>query len=458
MATWLPPVGASVFVLGFTLVRGAVDSMWMDEAFSFLAAKRSLPSLLEFVLTEEPNMGPYYLTLWPWIRIDDGDLWVRSLSALFTIATVWAVWSVVRRWSGAGVAGVAAIVFALTPFVLAWSMQARGYTMSMAFTTWSVFFADRIRTGEGRWSALLFGAMVGLAVASQFATVFVFIGVVAALLALAPRQSTMRSLLMAGLAATAVFAPFSVAAILKPDHADWVPALTGDRFAREFDLASSGLVWRLMVTTGLVALLVVSWRTPRVRPHLMALAGAVTGLVGLVAFSILVRPLFVGRYLIGCAPLVVIAAAGGWSVLWPRWRFTLLAVVIGLSAVHLGTSIDRTRPTPEDYRSATAAVEEGLRPGDAIVSLADYPIIGVVRYLPEGTPTQKLHPAPERPGSWKIVDENGRELRPQRLWVVNRGTNTTAAFDAWINRAYPEIIVDEQFGLLTLQLRTVAGG
>jgi hypothetical protein len=58
------PVVASLFVLVFALVRGAKDSMWFDEAFSFDVAKGSLGSLVDFVLTGEPNMGPYYLTLW----------------------------------------------------------------------------------------------------------------------------------------------------------------------------------------------------------------------------------------------------------------------------------------------------------------------------------------------------------------------------------------------------------
>ena len=89
------PVVASLFVLVFTLVRGAKDSMWFDEAFSFAVAKGSLGSLVDFVLTGEPNMGPYYITLWGWIRINDGDLWIRLLSALFTVAALWAVWVVV---------------------------------------------------------------------------------------------------------------------------------------------------------------------------------------------------------------------------------------------------------------------------------------------------------------------------------------------------------------------------
>jgi len=369
----------SLFLVVFLLARGTVDSMWFDEAFSWVAAKRSLPSLLEFVATKEPNMGPYYLALWPWIRIDDGDLWVRALSTSATIAAVWAVWAVARRWSGPGVAAVAAIVFGLTPFILGWSMQARGYTMAMAFTAWSLLFADRVRAQEGRWSGVWFGAMVGLAVASQFATAFVFPGILIVLLALAPTRFTVRSLVMAGFTAAAVFAPFSIAAFLKPDHADWVPELTTDLFGNQFFKAASGPWWPVLIASGVVCLLVGSVRSVQVRPYLMALAGATSGFVGLVLVSHFVRPMFVSRYLIGCLPLVIIAAVGGWSLIWPRWRTTTAALVIGASLLILGTSIDRTPPALEDFRTASAVVADLWRRGGAIVAIGAYSISGVVR-------------------------------------------------------------------------------
>jgi len=450
------PIGASAVVLVFALVRGAKDSMWMDEAFSVAAAQRPLRSLVEFVLTREPNMGPYYLTLWGWIRIDDGDLWVRFLSALCTVAAMWAVWLFVQRRSGSGPAGLAVVVFAMTPFVLAWSMQARGYTMAMAFAAWSLVFADRIRTGDGRWSALLFGVMVGLGVASQFATVFVFVGVVVALVALAPTRATLRSLVMSALAATVVFIPFSIAAILKPDHASWVPDLTIKRFLEEIDKTASGLGWVAVLGSGVVCLVVASVRTVRVRPYLMPLVGAVTGVVGLVLFSVLVRPLLVDRYLIGCLPLLVVAAAGGWTVLWSRWRVTVVVAVVGLLAMNLVTSIDRTRPKREDFRSATARIVENAVPGDAIIALPSYAVVGVARYLPDGTSADRLVASTDEADSWVIVDAAGTAVRPRRLWIVVR--DPSPPLRTWVDSNYPVLLDEGWYGELRLQLRSVAGG
>lgn len=457
-ATYVAPAAASAFVLVFAVVRGTKDSMWFDEAFSYAVAKRPFGALVDFLLTGEPNMGPYYLSLWGWIRIDDGDLWIRFLSALCTVVALWGVWVIVRRWSGPGPAGLAAVVFALTPFVLAWSIQARGYTMAMAFAAWSLVFADRIRTGPGRWDGVVFGALVGLGVASQFATVFVFVGVIVALVALAPTRATVRSLLMSGVAAMVVFAPFSAAAVLKPDHASWIPDLTMKWFLREIDKTMSGNVWTAAIGSGVVCLLVASLRSGRVRPYLMPLAGAVTGLFGLVFFSVVVRPLFVDRYLIAILPLVVVAAVGGWSVLWSRWRVTLTVVVVGLMVLNLGASIERTRPSREDYRSVAADVLARGEPGDAIVAYPTSSVHGLTRYLPEGTSIHRLVSSARQPGSWMIVGTDGAEERPRRLWIVIRDANPPSALRDWITKNFPYVIRQGWYGSVRLELRGAAGG
>jgi mannosyltransferase len=457
-ATYVVPAAASAFVLVFALVRGTKDSMWFDEAFSYAVAKRPFGALVDFLLTGEPNMGPYYLSLWGWIRIDDGDLWIRFLSALCTVVALWGVWVIVRRWSGPGPAGLAAVVFALTPFVLAWSIQARGYTMAMAFAAWSLVYADRIRTGPGRWDGVVFGALVGLGVASQFATVFVFVGVIAALVALAPTRATVRSLMMSGVAAAVVFAPFSPAAVLKPGHASWVPDLTLKRFSGVLDTTLSGNVWAAAIGSGVVCLLVASLRSVRVRPFLMPLAGAATGLFGLAFFSVVVRPLFVDRYLIAILPLVVVSAVGGWSLLWSRWRVTLTVVVVGLMVLNLGASIDRTRPSREDYRSVAADVLARGEPGDAVVAYPDWSMSGLTRYLPEGTSTHRLVASARQPGSWMIVDADGVEERPRRLWIVIRATSLPPGLRDWIARNFPLVLGEGRYGSVRLELRGAAGG
>lgn len=449
---WLAPIGASAFVFVFALFRATDSSMWWDEAFSFAAAKQPLSSLLDLIWVHEANMGPYYLVLWGWIRIDDGDLWIKLLSALATITALWGVWVIVRRWSGTGLAALAVTVFALTQYVLVWSIQARGYAMAMAATAWSLVFADRIRTGEGRWSGMVFGALVGLAVALQLSTAFVFVGVVAGISMLAPTRATLRSLVVGGAVAGVVIAPFSAAVIRNPDQAEWIPALTLDSFRAEFMRAASGPWWALVIGSGWICLAVGAAREARVRPYLLALAGAVSGVVGLVATSLLVRPMFISRYLIGCVPLAVVAAIGGASVLWPRrWRALTIAVV-ALSLVALGTSVGRIR-FGEDYRSAAAVVLDDLRDTDAIVPFGGFSLIGLTRYLPEGTPTHRIVPSAEIVGDWSVVAPDSSSMAADRLWVIVLEKYPPPEFAEWVSTDFPYVVIDRPLGEVRLVLR-----
>jgi len=458
LAEYAAPIAASFFVMAFELARGAKDSMWLDESFSFAVAKRPLGSFLEFVWSQEANMGPYYLVLWGWIRLDDGDLWIRALSALFTVAALWGIWLLVRRWSGQVVAAVAVGVFVFTPYVLSWSMQARSYSMAMAFTAWSMVFADQMMKQKGRWPSVVFGAMVGLAVATQISTVFVFVGVVLAIWLLVPTWETTRKLALAGIAAMATFAPFAFAAISNPDHASWIPRLTPSVFWTELTSATSGPLWALLIGSGWVCLIVASFRDARFRPYLIALAGSVSGVLVLVMVSVWLKPMFINRYLIGCLPLAVIAAVGGWSALWPRRWPIVAGAVIGISALTLGVSFERTRPTLEDYRSAAAIVESSMQPGDAIVAIGGYQISGLVRYLPEGTPTETLVSSPTNPGSWTLRAKDGSEVQSDRVWIVYRDIRPSRELGDWIDRTYPVVVLDNKFEDIQLELRETRSG
>lgn len=458
LAEYAAPLAASFFVMAFELVRGAKDSMWFDEAGSVLIARKSLGSLVEFISTRESNMGPFYLTLWGWIRLDDGDTWIRALSAIFAVVALWGIWLLVRKWSGQVAAAVAIGVFVFTPYVLSWSMQARGYSMAMAFTAWSMVCADRMIERKGRWSSVVFGVMVGLAVATQNSTAFVFIGVFVAIWALTPNWETARSLVMAGIAAAAAFAPFAVVFFGNPNQPNWIPRFTSDVFWTQMAKVTSGPLWAALIGSGWICLIVASVRGTRFRPYLIALAGSLSGILGLVLVSIWLMPMFVDRYLIGCLPLAVIAAVGGWSALGPR-RLPIAAVaVLGMSVLILGVSIERTRPNLEDYKSAAGFIEESLMTGDAIVAIGGYPIRGLLRYLPEEIPTETLVASPNIPGSWAIVTSDGIEVQASRIWILYRIFGPSRELGDWINRTYPVVVSNTQFDGLQLQLRQTRSG
>ena len=453
VSEYLAPLAASAFVLLFEWWRGDTYSMWVDEGFTYWTAKLPLGSLIDVLSSREANMGPYYLLMWVWIRIGDSDVWLRGLSALATVATVWGIWVVVRRWSGAFAAGLAAWVYVLTPFVLGWTIQARGYTMAMALTAWALVFAERMGRDRNLWSGVAFGVMVGLAVATQLSTVFVFVGIVIAVLALAPTRQMVGRLTLAGLIACVTFAPFAVAVLSNPDQASWIPRLTVRLFVIHTIRAASGPAWALLIASGWVCVLVAAVRDARFRPYLIAVAGTVTGVAGLALVSVVVRPMYWGRYLVGCVPMAVVAAIGGWTWLWPARRRVVAGGVLALSVLTLAVSFDQTRPAQDGYRAAAAHVTEVARPGDAIVALWDNSLLGLARYLPEGTPTERVIASQDEPGRFVIVSADGSPFAADRLWIVSRDRSPAPELAEWIARTFPQVVEEEWFGLIRLQLR-----
>jgi hypothetical protein len=334
--------------------------------------------------------------------------------------------------------------------------------MAMAFTVWALVFADRIVRQERRWSGPMFGVMVGLAVATQISTVFVFVGIVLAMMVIAPNRQTVRSLVIAGFVAAGVFAPFVWAVISNPGQVDWISNLTIDLFVRQLLSAAGGGLGALMIASGWVCLIAASVRRVQFRQYLMALAGSVSGVVGLVLVSLAGKPMFVDRYLIGCIPLAVIAAAGGWSAVWPR-RWSIVAVaIVGVSVVNLGIFVDRTKPLPEGYREAAVVLLDQVQSGDAIVVMVGvWTPLGLDHYLPEGTSRQKLVASWNNPDSWVIRDQDGNEFRTNRIWILDNGP--PSAFSAvkagdWIQRRFPIVTTDMRFGSIRLQLRETSGG
>ena len=131
---------------------------------------------------------------------------------------------------------------------------------------------------------------------------------------------------------------------------------------------------------------------------------------------------------------------------------------MGISILNLGISVDRTRPVPEGFREASAVVMDSFQPGDAIVATGVYPILGLMHYLPEGTPTERLVAPRDSPGTWVIVGQDRYEFRTNRIWIVYRGAVESGKFGDWIRGQFPIVAVDEWFGGIHLQLREKVGG
>src|SRR5713226_9135874 len=98
--------GQSWLLLSLLVAAGAflrfhmlgVRSLWPAECFSILVARQSWPLFLRTMWWGEANMGFYYFLLRGWLLLGDSEVWLQSLSVLFGVMTIPAVYALASRF------------------------------------------------------------------------------------------------------------------------------------------------------------------------------------------------------------------------------------------------------------------------------------------------------------------------------------------------------------------------
>lgn len=193
-------------VLGFTtLLAGVlrfatldVQSFWFDESVTAGLLKLNVPDLLAELPKSESTPPLYYLLARAWaVPFGDGEIGLRSLSALCGTAAVPAVWAAARELCGARAAHAAATLAAVSPLLVWYSQEARSYgllTLLSALSLW--LFARVLRGGAARdrWLWTLAG---GAALATHYFAVFLIAAEAVVLLVRAPQGRSLAAPLLA---------------------------------------------------------------------------------------------------------------------------------------------------------------------------------------------------------------------------------------------------------------------
>ena len=113
----------------FLRTRYISGQFWMDEALSVGISSHSLTSI-PGVLRHDGSPPLYYLLLHVWMSVfGSSESATHAMSLLFGLLTIpagaWAAWSLFGRRAGL----IAAVLFALNPFITAYSQETRMYTL-----------------------------------------------------------------------------------------------------------------------------------------------------------------------------------------------------------------------------------------------------------------------------------------------------------------------------------------
>ena len=461
---------AAVVVTGLTglgvglRLAVADQSLFADELSTYwIVSTNGLPGVLSTVHSDAEITPPlYFLTAWLATRIDLAPELVRAPSLVAGAVTIPLTYLLGLRTVGRAAGVVAAALTALSPFMIFYSAEARGYALMVALVVVSTLALlaalDNRRT---RWW-VAYGACSCAAVYTHYTSVFA-LGAQLLWLLLAHPEGR-RPALLANAGAVVAFLPwlFGLRADLESPTADILSALSpfdlhtvrislqhwaiGHPFAfpRTGLRDLPGVVPLLLLALGTVVAAAGlalarfrahprSWLRGLDRRVVLIVALALALPVGGALFSAVGTNLFGTRNLAASWPAFAVSLAALLVAAGPRLRFAAAALAIACFAVGAARMLE-TRFQRPNAEAAAGFIDRNAAAGDvvldgAVFGISPGPLSGLDvalsrphRVFRIGAPQQRDHPfsaldpiLPPR----EVARRAGAEAGGRRIFLVS---------------------------------------
>jgi uncharacterized membrane protein len=357
------------------------QSFWLDEVVTVSLIQVPFGDMLSTIPDSESTPYLYYVLLWPWAQVvGDGEAALRSLSALFGVATVAAIWAAARSLVSERAAWAAGALAALNPFLVWYSQEARAYALLALLCAVSFWlFARALERGDGR-SLAWWAVASALALATHYFAAFTIVPEAIALALLSGRTRAWALACGAiGLAALAL-APLA-AQQRRGGGADWIGDISlGHRIAEipkrfvagEFGNQLGYVFWPvLIIAVGALALLLLRGTEDERRGGELALVIGGTGLIVPIVFALASLDYVFPRNLIGSLPPLLVAFGAALTASRARRvGAVLLTVVLALSALGLVRTATEDKLQRDDWRGVAEYLDQ-RRAGALVVSPAN---------------------------------------------------------------------------------------
>jgi mannosyltransferase len=348
---------------------------------------------------------------------------MRMPSMIAMTATAAACALLGRRLFGNKAGLLAGLLFAVLPAISRYGQEIRGYGFAALFATLAslTLVGALERSRWWRWS--LYAVCVALMGLSHLISVLVLAGHLVTVLVLAWWFGRWRILwwLLATAAGAAVVLPLTVRGLGQHDaQLSWLDPATPKSLA---DMAGS--VFIAPVVGGLVTGLAMAalWRN-RAAAGALLWASVLLPVGLLFAYDQWAEPIFIGRYLLFCVPLLCALAGAALAAL--RLPVALIAVVL-IGGVGLPTQATIRRDHSSfNYQAAARVIQINQHPGDGIVyeprdgwQMND---LGLGYYLRDRVPRDLLLASDERHNASFWATECADQVKcigdPNRIWVM----------------------------------------
>lgn len=450
---WVAPV-ALVLAAAVLRFRGLdAQSLWLDEAMSVYFINLGLDRLWEITFVREPNPPLYYLLLLGWTEVwGQGEIAVRSLSAVLGCLCVLPAFALARDIGGTRVGLLAGLATAASPYLLWYSQEARAFAL-LAITSATLLWLTHRSThsGAGRWLWL----WVLVSILTLYSHVYgAFAFGAAALVVLIYGRSLLGARVAAIAAPSLLFAPWVIATLLQSVAArGWRAPVGPDELLfrslttvahHDVLLGTPAVAATAAVST--LAALGLANAAPRSR-LLLGLA-IVVPLAAAYALSFF-KPIFAERYIIPIAVPTYVAAALGVGLVGRKLPIFLPAgavAVVVLLATAL-TAFAEPRFEKENFRAAAARVAQSAAEDDVILFVAEF-VQHPFAYYYRGpgrlvgffgdhrNPGPFLEPVLKDAGVVWLVESHTERYDPNhdvRRWLEERYPLATEAYPQGIN-------------------------
>jgi mannosyltransferase len=387
------------------------QSFWYDEVVSANIAGASLADIVTGRARDLGNPPLHALYLHAWQHLfGASDVALRASSALVSVASIPAIYSVGKRLLDDRIALCAAAIFALSPVQVYFAQETRTYALVTLLCLLATDLLLRALDGK-KWAWGAYVVAVFLAMYAHYFAAFVIFAHILFVLLTAPKR-----LLPLGGALIGSGLLYAV----------WIPSLiaqmtTKGNLSRSADTwylhaaatplvfsVGTTLVWKGEAATKLrlllgglavacfgVAALVGAWS---LRPsaakdrRAITLLGAWLGLPILapIVVSMTMSPLYNVRYVLVASPAFYFLVAAGLVHLRPRLRTAVaagMAITVAASLFFYFTQLWK-----HDWRGAAAYVQANLHEGDVLAFDADIGESAFARYAGEDPRRVRLLP------------------------------------------------------------------
>ncbi len=422
-------------------------TFWFDEGVSVGIARLDAYNFLRILWRREANMSLYYILLHAWLWLGNSEAFIRSLSVIFALATIPAIYFLGRRLFDSRTGLVAAVLLSVNAFHLCYSQEARSYSLMVLLCILSSLYFVKTVENQSPPNRRAYVAFSALAVYAHFYSLLLIVAQYLSLRYFAalqassgPWKRTWRTIAIV-VSPILLFVATTGAGPLK-----WIPR-PGLKDLWSFAILMTGHDGVLLLVA--IAVLFAVGIYPIIRSTTREELWPSQFLLVWLFFPILVvlvlsfaRPLFLPRYFIFCLPALLLPVSSGLRRIRPGWLqipALLLVVLLSLRGTisYYHQDFDNER---DDWRAASTYVLSQAQPGDALLfhvpmgrmpyeyyhSLANAGMASPTVLYPSHGPRITFLDFVEKPDYARISNS-----LPQyrRVWVVIAHAETPDGFD-----------------------------